>query len=109
MAIKPAATEDTQNYAPYGDSGWRKAGYWPQIVKVPIKGMISGVLTVAQQFKDPALLQLWHRSQLWLGFDPWPRNFHMPWAWSKKKEKKRERNYFNKLIFLHLPIHGKAF
>ena len=28
--------------------------------------------------KDPALLQLWRRSQLWLTFNPWPRNFHMP-------------------------------
>ena len=22
---------------------------------------------------------------LWHGFDPWPRNFHMPWAWLLKK------------------------
>ena len=29
----------------------------------------------AQRAKDPALLQLQHRSQLELGFDPWPRNF----------------------------------
>ena len=29
--------------------------------------------------KDPAL------SLLWLGFNPWPWNFHMPWAWPKKK------------------------
>ena len=24
-------------------------------------------------------------SLLWLRFDPWPGNFHMPWAWPKKK------------------------
>ena len=30
---------------------------------------------VAQQVKDPAL------SLLWLSFDPWPRNFRVPWAW----------------------------
>ena len=24
--------------------------------------------------KDPAFQQLWHRSQLWLGSDPWPGN-----------------------------------
>ena len=29
---------------------------------------------MAQWVKDPAL------SLLWLGFDPWPRKFHMPWA-----------------------------
>ena len=23
-------------------------------------------------------------SLLWLGFDPWPGNFHMLWAWPKK-------------------------
>ena len=27
--------------------------------------------------KDPVLLQLWHRLQFWLEFDPWPGNFHM--------------------------------
>ena len=25
------------------------------------------------------------------GFDPWPENFHMPWAWPKKEKKKKER------------------
>lgn len=32
--------------------------------------MICGVPTLVHQVKDPALLQLWHKSQLWLGFDP---------------------------------------
>ena len=27
--------------------------------------------------KDLVLLLLWHRSQLWLGFNAWPRIFHM--------------------------------
>ena len=30
-----------------------------------------------QWVKDPALLRLWCRPQLWLGFSPWSRNFHM--------------------------------
>ena len=30
--------------------------------------------------KDPALLQLWSRSKLWLGFDPQPGNFHMAYS-----------------------------
>ena len=34
--------------------------------------------TPMQWVKDQELLQLWQRSQLWLRFDPWPRNFHMP-------------------------------
>ena len=31
-------------------------------------------------------------SQLWLRFDPWPRNIHMPWVWPLKKIKKRSLN-----------------
>ena len=31
--------------------------------------------TLAHWVKNPALLQLWRRSESWLRFDPWPRNF----------------------------------
>jgi len=31
----------------------------------------------AQWVKDLALLQLWCRLQLWLGFHPWPGNFRI--------------------------------
>ena len=34
--------------------------------------------------KDRALLQLW------LGFDPWPKNFHMPWVQLKKEKERKE-------------------
>ena len=34
---------------------------------------------MVERLKDPALSLLWHR------FDPWPRSFHMPWNWPKKK------------------------
>ena len=42
----------------------------------------------------PAVLQ--HVNELALspqerGFDPWLRNFHVPWVWPKKKKEKRER------------------
>ena len=33
-----------------------------------------------RELRDLALLQLWHRSELWLGFNPWPRTFHMSQA-----------------------------
>ena len=42
---------------------------------------------MAPWVKGPALLQLLHRSQLWIGFNPWPGNIHMPQVWPKKKRK----------------------
>ena len=48
---------------------------------------------MAQQIKDPALLPQWLGSLLWLGFDPWPWNFHLPWAWQNKtKQNKTKQN-----------------
>ena len=35
--------------------------------------------------KDPAL------PELWLGFDPWPENFHMLWVWPQLKKKKKKK------------------
>ena len=35
---------------------------------------------MAQQVKDLVLSLLWLRLLLWLGFDPWPQNFCIPWA-----------------------------
>ena len=40
------------------------------------------------ELKDLALPHLWHRLQLWLGFSPWPRNFHMPGMWPLKQTDK---------------------
>ena len=40
---------------------------------------------MVQWIKDPALSLQWLRSLLWCRFDPWPGNFHMLPAWSKKK------------------------
>ena len=55
-----------------------------------------------QWVKDPELPQLWHTSELWLGFDPWPRNFQIPQMWQKKKkrkkEKKRNASVFQKIV-----------
>ena len=40
---------------------------------------------MVQQVKDPVLSQLWYRSLLWCGFDPWLGNLHMPWVRTKRK------------------------
>ena len=48
-------------------------------------------------FKDLALPQLQHRSQLQLEFNPWLRNFHMlqvHMAINKQNNKKQESNKF---------------
>ena len=55
---------------------------------------------VAQQVKDLAL------SLLWCRFDPWPGNFHMPWAWPKKeKEKEKKQIGTRKLKLMALGYH----
>ena len=47
-----------------------------------------GSLAQHSGVNDPELPQLWYRSQLWLGFDPWAGNFRMPQVQPKKKKKK---------------------
>ena len=39
---------------------------------------------MVQQVKDLALSPRWLGSLQCPGFDPWPKNFHMPQAWPKK-------------------------
>ena len=48
-------------------------------------------LGLAQWVKYLVLLQLWCRSQLWLGFDFCPRNFHMPQGVAKKQNKTKNK------------------
>ena len=70
---------------------------------------ISGVLGVlgcrfkprlAQWVKDPVLPQLQHRPQLWLRFNPWPRN-SICHGKAKKKKKKRSWLIVQLLPFFH--------
>ena len=51
-----------------------------------ICGGMGSIPGLAQWVKDLTLMRLWRRLQLWLGFDPWPGNFHMAWGWLKKKK-----------------------
>ena len=41
-----------------------------------------------QWVKEPVLSLLWQR------FDSWPGNFHMPWAWPKKKKNDSEKGKY---------------
>ena len=44
---------------------------------------------MAQWVHDPALPKLWHSSQLQLGFDSRPGNFHLLQVAEKEKKKKK--------------------
>ena len=57
----------------------------------PLKTLCHGVPARVQRVKDPVLLMLWRRSQLRLGFDPWPGNFHTLWLQPKKKTKTKTK------------------
>ena len=55
--------------------------------QLPLAAELAGLIPgLARWVKDLALLQLCHRSQLQLRFDPWPVNFQMLRVWSKKKK-----------------------
>lgn len=43
---------------------------------------------LSSELKELALLHLWRKLQLWLGFNSWPRNFHILLVRAIKKKKK---------------------
>ena len=52
---------------------------------------------MAQQVKDLTLSLLWLGLLMWLEFDPWPRNFCVPWV---RKNKTKQKTLFpNKLTY----------
>ena len=59
-------------------------------------GGIGSIPSLAQGVKDLALQQLWCRSQLRLGFDCWPGNFHMPWGVGGAKKGKKKKKMKSK-------------
>ena len=55
---------------------------------------IYWISLVVQWVKDLALSLQQLRSPLCLGFNHWPRNFHMPQVWPQKQNKKLNKNKF---------------
>jgi len=62
------------------------------------KGLIPGP---AQWVKDPMLPYQQHRSQLWLGSDPWPRN-SICLQDSEKRNETKKANF--KMVGMHCNI-----
>ena len=69
----------------------RKMAPLKEFCRTLIKRADFGVFSVVQQIKDSALSLQQLRSLLWLRFNFWPGNFHMPWAWQKKKRKEKTK------------------
>jgi len=69
------------------DSNTDHLGVPPVVQQVKNPTAVAWVQSLALRsgLKDLALPQLQHRSKLWLGFSPWPGNFHMTRVWPLKK------------------------
>lgn len=59
--------------------------------QVENKSSSTGVPTVAHWAKNPALLQLWRKLQLQLGFNHGPSNVPVPRAWEQKSSSMNAR------------------
>ena len=58
-----------------------------------------------QEFPDSLEVKDSVLALLRLRFDPWPRNFYMPWAWQKNKNKtKAKTKTKTKQLFVRLLI-----
>ena len=69
--------------------------------RVPATVLWVKNLTSVAQVAVEARVQFpdWHSGlkdpvspQLWLRFNPWPENFHIPWVYLFKKKKKRKKD-----------------
>ena len=76
---------------------------WHNRLAAFLEHMDTGLIpSPAQWAKDPALLQLWYRSQLWLISDPWPRNSVSHQVAKKEKNKtKQNKNKYKNLGGVH--------
>lgn len=44
----------------------------------------------------------WPGSLLWHMFNPWPRNFQVPWVWSKNKNRNKTKNKIENQSVFHI-------
>ena len=66
---------------------------WHSVLRVQLQWLQLSAAT--HWVKDPVLLQLWHSLQLWLGFNPWPGNFHMVQDAAIKTKQNKKQNSFS--------------
>ena len=80
---------------------------WCSRLRIRLQRLRPGVPSPAGRsgLKDLALLC--PRSQLRLGFNPWPGNCHMPWVWPFEKKRKKKWSY-REWHSIKKEQHGKA-
>ena len=61
------------------------------VESVEVKDLSLGGPAPAQWVKDPALPQLWHRSQMWLRFNLWPQKHPYAMHVAEKEKKKKKK------------------
>ena len=61
------------------------------------------VWSLAQWVKDPALPQLWHRVQMWLGFSSWPGNF--PYATGAAEKETHIYTWMCMCMYTYIYVH----
>ena len=78
-----------ENPCLYKNSSWMQFLLWHRGLMIwhLLCGGVGLIPGSAQWVMDLVLPQLWCRSKLQFGFDPWPRSFHMLLVWLKKKIK----------------------
>ena len=64
--------------------GWPKKKNKTKLMQTSIR-IEEMEFHVAQWVQYPALSLQWLESLLWLGFDPWPGNFHVLWVGPKRR------------------------
>ena len=60
-----------------------------------MKNKKEGRSLAIQQVKYLVLSLQWFGVLLWLRFDSWPGNFHIPWAWPKNKNREKASKQAN--------------